>query len=345
MVEVVRLIFIALLGTAGLYIARAARSGGDEAWRTGVGVFLGAAVGYVIGGMFGRLTVASVRSTEESLRKRPIAEIAVGVAGLTVGLFLAFLITFPLFFVKLPPLVTWTSVLFIYAVLGSVGYRVTRAKANEIYAILGLKPKAAGLSSGEVNVIDTSVLIDGRVLDLVSTGFLSGTLLIHSGVLAELQRIADSSDDNRRKRGRRGLDVLNKLRKDPHADVQLVEEDGVDDVDSALVRLAKDRGGTLVTADVNLAKVAEAVRVPVRSINALASAFRIPLTPGEELALRLVKEGKEHGQGIGYLEDGTMVVVQDAVEFIGNDVKVRVTNTLQTPTGRMVFANLSDGSS
>jgi len=345
LVEVVRLIFIALLGTAGLYIARAAQSGEEEAWRTGLGVFLGAAVGYVIGGMFGRLTVASVRSTEESLRKRPIAEIAVGVAGLTVGLFLAFLITFPLFFVKLPPLVTWTSVLFIYAVLGSVGYRVTRAKANEIYAILGLQPKAAGLSSGEVNVIDTSVLIDGRVLDLVSTGFLSGTLLIHTGVLAELQRIADSSDDNRRKRGRRGLDVLNKLQKDPHADVQLVEEDAVDDVDSALVRLAKDRGGTLVTADVNLAKVAEAVRVPVRSINALASAFRIPLTPGEELALHLVKEGKEHGQGIGYLEDGTMVVVQDAVEFIGNDVKVRVTNTLQTPTGRMVFANLSDGSS
>jgi uncharacterized protein YacL len=161
----------------------------------------------------------------------------------------------------------------------------------------------------------------------------------------ELQTIADSSDPNRRTRGRRGLDVLARLQKDPRVETVLVEEDGVTDVDAALVRLARERGGTLVTADVNLAKVAAAVSVPVRSINALAAAFRAPLAPGERLALKLVKEGREHGQGVGYLDDGTMVVVQDAMEFIGNDVTVKVTNLLQTSTGRMVFATLSGDAS
>jgi uncharacterized protein YacL len=170
---------------------------------------------------------------------------------------------------------------------------------------------------------------------------LSGTLLIHSGVLQELQTIADSSDPNRRTRGRRGLDVLARLQKDPRVETVLVEEAGVTDVDAALVRLARERSGTLVTADVNLAKVAAAVSVPVRSINALAAAFRAPLAPGEKLTLKLVKEGREHGQSVGYLDDGTMVVVQDSTEFIGNDVTVKVTNLLQTSTGRMVFATMA----
>lgn len=340
LVEVVRLIFVALLGTAGFEISR--RIGSETTSKTLLGVFLGAAIGYVIGGAFGRLTVSTVSGVEQEFRKRPAAEIAVGVAGLVAGLIIAFLITFPLLVLDVPPLVVWTSVLFIYSVMGSVGFRVGRAKSSEIYSMLGLKPRATGMATGEINVIDTSVLIDGRILDLVDTGFMTGALLIHSGVLMELQRIADSSDENRRKRGRRGLDVLTKLQKDPRADVSLVEEDEVADVDAALVRLAKDRGGTLVTADHNLAKVAEALNVPVRSINALASAFRVPLAPGEELGVKLTKQGREHGQGIGYMDDGTMVVVQDAVEFIGDDVKVIVTNMLQTSTGRMVFATLAD---
>ncbi|MEX2420404.1 MAG: TRAM domain-containing protein, partial [Actinomycetota bacterium] len=309
--------------------------------RTLIAIFLGAALGYVIGGAFGRLTATTVSSVEQEFERRPFAEIAVGVGGVIVGLVIAFLVTLPLILIDLPPLVLWTSVTFIYAVLASVGFRIARSKSAEIYAMLGLKPKAVGIASGEINVIDTSVLIDGRVVDLVHTGFLTGILIIHSGVLQELQRIADASEPGRRKRGRRGLDNLAKLQKDPRADVVLVEEAGVDDVDAALVRLARERGGRLVTADVNLAKVAEAVGVPVRSINALAAAFRIPLTPGEELEVKLIKEGREHGQGIGYLEDGTMVVVEDSVTLLGNDVTVKVSNTLQTATGRMVFATLA----
>jgi uncharacterized protein YacL len=193
---------------------------------------------------------------------------------------------------------------------------------------------------GDLHVLDTSALIDGRVLDLVATGFVSGTVLLHDGVLRELQAISDSGDPRRRQRGRRGLDVLVELQKAPTVQFQLVEEAGVIDVDAALVRLARERGASLITVDHNLAKVAEALRVPVAQINALASKFRVPYTAGDEISVRLVKEGREHGQAVGYLDDGTMVVVEKAVDQIGASPDIRVTNVIQTTTGRMVFAAL-----
>src|SRR4249920_2405413 len=210
-----------------------------------------------------------------------------------------------------------------------------------MFALFGIKPRAAVRSTGDLHVVDTSALIDGRILDLVSTGFISGTLLLHEGVLHELQAISDSSDPKRRVRGRRGLDVLVELQKAPTVQFQLVEEAGVLDVDAALVRLARESGASLITVDHNLAKVAEAVRVPVAQINALASKFRVPYTAGDGIAVRLVKEGREHGQGVGYLDDGTMVVVERADQHIGTSVEIRVTNVIQTTTGRMVFAALA----
>ncbi len=188
--------------------------------------------------------------------------------------------------------------------------------------------------------MDTSALIDGRIVDLVSTGFISGTLLLHEGVLHELQAISDSSDPKRRVRGRRGLDILVELQKAPTVQFQLVEEAGVLDVDAALVRLARESGASLITVDHNLAKVAEAVRVPVAQINALATKFRIPYSAGDELIVRLVKEGREHGQGVGYLDDGTMVVVEEASAMIGSQIEARVRNVIQTTTGRMIFASV-----
>jgi uncharacterized protein YacL len=210
-----------------------------------------------------------------------------------------------------------------------------------MFSLVGLKPRAAGLGRAEVNVVDTSAFIDGRILDLVQTGFLGGVLLVPRGVLGELQRIADSSDGNRRARGRRGLDILAQLQRDPTVEVILVEEEAMGDVDAGLVRLARDRGGAVVTADSNLVKVAQALSVPVRSIHALAAAFRVPFLPGESLHVRLTREGRDHGQAVGYLEDGTMVVVEDAKVRIGSEVDVTVTNVLQTSTGRMVFAALA----
>lgn len=339
MVDVVRLIFITLLATAGFEIATR-WSDVPTPGRTLLGVALGAAIGFVIGGVFGRLTASTISSLEKDLRRRPASEIAMGMAGLLVGFLFSFLVTLPLL-LTLPPLAAWPATIFVYLVMGWLGYRIARSRQEDLYAMLGLKPRAAAASGVGVNVIDTSVLIDGRVVELASTGFLSGTFIIHSGVLDELQRIADSSDAGRRGRGRRGLDNLARLQRDPHIEVRLYEEEGAGDVDAALVRLARERGATLVTADTNLAKVAEAVSVPVRSINALASALRQPVAPGEELRIKLVKEGREHGQAVGYLEDGTMVVVEDATEMMGSDVRVRVTNMLQTPSGRMVFASLA----
>src|SRR5205823_6788609 len=183
---------------------------------------------------------------------------------------------------------------------------------EDLFGMVGLKPRVSAASRGDLHVIDTSALIDGRVSDLISTGFISGSLLLHSGVLRELQAIADSSDQRRRARGRRGLDVLAELQKSPTVDVVLVDEAGVNDVDAALGRLAKERGGTLVTVDANLAKVASAVSVPVRQVNELAAAFRVPYAPGDELTLHLVRPGKEHDQAVAFLEDGTMVVVEHA---------------------------------
>ena len=336
LVEGVRLIFITLLGTAGYRIGTAASTATTT--RALLSIFLGSAIGYVIGGVFGRLTIRAVKGLEQDLRRRPAPAVAGGTVGLTFGLVMAALLMIPLLF--LPTGAAWPAIVFVYLTLGSLGWRIGTGRYEELFGMVGLKPRASAASRGDLHVVDTSALIDGRVADLIATGFIAGTVLLHEGVLRELQAIADSSDPRRRTRGRRGLDVLAEMQKAPTVNVQLVEEAGVMDVDAALVRLARERGGTLLTVDANLAKVAEALRVPVAQVNALATKFRVPFTAGDEISVHLVKEGREHGQGVGYLDDGTMVVVERGNDHIGNDVAVKVTNVIQTTTGRMVFAAL-----
>jgi len=339
LVEFVRFIFVTLFALGGYEIGANVWIPKSDPGRTVLGIVLGALVGYVAGGVFGRQTAQAVSAVEREFTRAAPAEIAAGVAGLVVGLVIALLLSIPLF--RLPQAAAWPAIAFVYLTFPYLGYRVGRARSTELFSLVGLKPRAAGSGRAEVNVIDTSAFIDGRVLDLVRTGFLSGVLLVPRGVLGELQRIADSSDANRRGRGRRGLDVLAEIQRDPTVEVLLVEEEAMGDVDAGLVRLARDRGGAVVTADANLVKVAQALSVPVRSINALAAAFRIPFLPGETLNVRLVREGRDHGQAVGHLEDGTMVVVEEAAAHIGSEVDVRVTNVLQTSTGRMVFASLA----
>jgi len=337
LVEAVRLVFITLLGTAGYRIGTSTAT--DSTTRVLLSIFLGSAIGYVVGGVFGRVTFKAVTGLEQDLRRRPAPVVAGGSVGLVVGLLVSGLLMIPLLF--LPTGAAWPAIAFVYLTVGSLGWRLGSERYEDLFGMVGLKPRASAAARGDVHVIDTSALIDGRVSDLVSTGFISGALLLHEGVLRELQAISDSSDPRRRTRGRRGLDVLAELQRAPTVEVRLVEEAGVLDVDAALVRLARERGGSLVTVDANLAKVAEALRVPVAQINLLASKFRVPFTAGDELSVHLVKEGREHGQGIGYLDDGTMVVVERATERIGDDVAVKVTNVIQTTTGRMVFAALA----
>src|SRR5262245_57070582 len=333
----VRLIFVALLATLGARVGEAIGTASTS--RALLFVFLGAAVGYVVGGIFGRLTLRAVKGLETELGRKPPAVLAGGVVGLVIGLLISALMMVPLLF--LPAAASWPAIVFLYLTLGTVGYRLGMAKHEDLFGLVGIKPRAAGVTRGDLHVIDTSALIDGRVADLVATGFVAGTILLHEGVVKELQAISDSSDPHRRTRGRRGLDMLVELQKAPTVQFQLVEEQGVLDVDAALVRLARERGAQLITVDHNLAKVAEALRVPVAQINALASRFRVPYTAGDELSVRVVKEGREHGQAVAYLDDGTMVVVEKAAEQIGSQVEVRVTNVIQTTTGRMIFAALT----
>ncbi len=195
-------------------------------------------------------------------------------------------------------------------------------------------------SGGTPKVLDTSVIIDGRIVDIVASGFLDGPLLLPRFVLRELQNIADSSDAMRRTRGRRGLDVLTKLQALSPLEIVERDYDTVSEVDAKLVLLARERGGKLVTNDFNLNRVAGVEGVAVLNINELANAVKPVLLPGEELRVALIKEGKEPHQGVGYLDDGTMIVVENGRRQVGETVDVAVTSALQTAAGRMIFARV-----
>jgi uncharacterized protein YacL len=337
-VELIRLILVGLFTAGGWQIGRQVGADGTELllW-----VVLGSLVGYVIGGVLGRRTFVAMSAVEREFTRMSASELLAGTIGLILGLLIAVLVSILLF--RLPPAAASPTAALVTLVLTWLGFRLGRGKRDELFGMFGIRTRALGLRPGEVNVLDTSALIDGRVLHVVQSGFLGGTFLVTRGVLGELQSIADASDPGRRDRGQRGLDVLRRLQQYPSVEVVLVEEETPGDVDAQLVRLARDRGGTVVTTDGNLVKVAEALDVPTRSLHELAEAVRSPVTPGEELTVHLTKAGREHGQGVGFLEDGTMVVVERGQDLLGSDVRAVVTNVLQTSTGRMVFARLDRG--
>lgn len=198
-----------------------------------------------------------------------------------------------------------------------------------------------GQRKGSTKILDTSVIIDGRIADVAEVGFIEGVLIIPKFVIKELQYIADSSDPVKKVRGRRGLDVIKTIQNDiPEVEVKIIGDDfkHVKEVDLKLVELAKKINGVIITNDFNLNKVASLQSVKVLNLNELANAIKPVVLPGEEMSLMLVKEGKEHRQAIGYLDDGTMVVVDDAINFIGKEITVSITSVLQTSTGRMIFA-------
>ena len=195
------------------------------------------------------------------------------------------------------------------------------------------------------NILDTSVIIDGRIADIVETGFLGGVLVIPEFVLQELQHIADSPDPTRRVRGRRGLDIIKRLQQEKMVEVRIDRQDfeNLNEVDAKLVALALRLNAKIVTNDYNLSKVAEVQGLRILNINQLANALKPVVLPGEVLRLQILKEGKEQGQGIAYLEDGTMVVVENASRHLGKEVEVSVTSILQTTAGRLIFTTLKDG--
>lgn len=307
--------------------------------------FAGAGVGLIATPY---VTTRPFRWVRHRLRMIPAQDLVAGTIGLVIGLIFSALLALPLSLLPSPfgmvlPFVA--CIIFSY-----LGVTVMVMRQKDIFDIIGFPLSGhimAGASSrgarrGGFVLLDTSAIIDGRIADISQTGFISGTMLIPRFVLDELHHIADSPDTLRRNRGRRGLDMLNKLQKESLVPIQISEIDvpGVTEVDSKLVQLARQLNAPIVTTDFNLNRVAALQGVQVLNINELANAVKAVVLPGEEMTVRLIQEGKEAGQGVGYLDDGTMVVVEGGRRYVGSDVDIVVSRVLQTVAGRMIFAHL-----
>ncbi len=298
----------------------------------------GAALGLIITPW---ITIRPYIWARRTIRQVPAQQLLAATIGLLIGLIIAALSAFPLSFLPHPfgAVLPFVSLI----VFGYLGAWVMMMRERDFFAILGGRLGREGLvraATEKAVLLDTSVIIDGRIADISRTGFIDGTMMIPRFVLQELQHIADSSDALRRNRGRRGLEMLNKLQKESIVPIRITDLDveEVHEVDDKLVRLAKNLHCAIVTNDYNLNRVAELQGVRVLNINELANAVRAVVLPGEGMRVRVVQEGKELGQGVGYLDDGTMVVIDNGKKFIGSTIDVTVTRMLQTNQGRMIFA-------
>lgn len=295
-------------------------------------------VGVVIGGLLAIIIII----LEAGLRKVSVSGLSSAVFGLILGLIMAKLVSDAFSLAPLPAetlsgiRVTLTLV---FCYLGMVMAMRGKDEFNIIIPYVRLRRQD---QSADIVLVDTSVIIDGRIVDIFKTKFLSGKIIIPRFVLKELQQIADSTDPMKRQRGRRGLEMLHSIQKDSGLDIALNEEDFPEtaEVDAKLVRLAKLLEAKILTVDFNLNRVASIQGIKVLNINELANALKPVVFPGENMQIKLIREGKEHNQAVGYLDDGTMVVVEDARRLIGQEVKVAVTSVLQTQAGRMIFTKL-----
>jgi uncharacterized protein YacL len=303
-------------------------------------VFVGALIGYVSGGFLGRGAQRLVRHLNEALTKVSGSEVVVGTAGLIVGLGVAAL--FSLALKSLPYVGAYVLVPF-FLIMGYIAAYLAAKKHVEILRLVGISPTPSVGQAGSLprKVLDSSALIDGRVADILRTHFLEGELIIPRFVVHELQRVADSADPDKRVRGRRGLDVVKEL-KSLSRNVHVIDDDYEDlpAVDAKLVKLAIDLHADVLTTDYNLNKVAEIQGVRVLNVNELANAVKTVVLPGEEIEVKILREGREADQGVGYLDDGTMIVVEGGRSLIGSTIRAEVTSVLQSPSGKMIFTKL-----
>jgi uncharacterized protein YacL len=306
---------------------------------------LGALFGIILTPFF---TTRPMRALRKLFTHLDAKTLVASLSGLTIGLIIAALIAFPISMLPSPfgEVLPFVGVI-IFAYVGIMAFVLRQQDLfNIISAIFsGGTPKTTQTANEDrVILLDTSVIIDGRILDVAHTGFVPGSLMIPRFVLNELQYIADSSDGLRRQRGRRGMEVLSAMQKDSAIVVRLsdIDVDGVREVDDKLVILARQLKCPILTNDYNLNRVAELQGVRVLNVNELANAVKSVLLPGELLNVRVIQEGKEQNQGVGYLDDGTMVVVENGREYINQETIVTVTKVLQTAAGRMIFARPGD---
>ncbi len=321
---------------------------GKEYWHNNLLSYVGLLFGFTIG-----FLVVTVEKSMESISTK---KILTGGVGLFIALFVINYVTYKLF-----------KGFFTGNVLGYITYAFVNFVAGYLGLIIGLRVSdeiSAGVFTNKTQnlnlkdlkgnrdnpdyyrnykVIDTSSLIDGRILDVAKTGFIDGILVIPTFVLHELQHIADSQDPLKRVKGRRGLDILKELREDENIHIEFADIDypNIKEVDAKLIAFAKEKNGKIITTDFNLNKVAQVRNINVLNINDLVKALRPILLPGEIMTVFIAKEGREKNQGIAYMDDGTMVVVEDAMKLVGSELNVMVTSVLQTSSGRMIFAKIN----
>jgi len=341
-----RIVGMILMAVGGAFLGAyvVGQLGGSPYLYAAIFLLVGALIGLVLTPY---VTVRPFLALRKRIRQAPAQQLLAAALGLIVGLIIAALFSFPLSLLPSP----FSQILpFATAVLfGYLGIMVMFTRQHDILRIIrgqlparGESPEGEGNGRGSV-LLDTSVIIDGRIADISHTGFIEGEMLVPRFVLNELQHIADSPDTLRRNRGRRGLDMLHRLQNESVTPVRVTDMDieGVREVDDKLVLLAKRLHCSIVTNDYNLNRVAELQGVRVLNINELANAVKALLLPGESFAVKIVQEGKEIGQGVGYLDDGTMVVIEDGKPYVNQEMEVIVTKVLQTAAGRMLFARLA----
>lgn len=311
---------------------------------------LGALIGLILTPYF---TTRPARAIRSSLGRASVQTLFASLTGLVIGLIVAALLTFPLSLLPDP----FGKILpFVGVVLfGYLGISVFVMREGDIFMMFSAlrggqsqRKEAGGPSNwadSRTILLDTSVIIDGRIADISRTGFLPGSLLIPRFVLNELQYIADSPDNMRRQRGRRGMEVLSSLQKEPNIPVRIsdIDVEGIREVDDKLIVLARQMRCPILTNDYNLNRIAELQGVTVLNVNELANAVKSVLIPGEIMTVQIIQEGRESGQGVAYMDDGTMVVVENGREYKDKEIQVIVTKVLQTAAGRMIFAKPDEG--
>jgi uncharacterized protein YacL len=341
-----RLVGLLVFGLGGFYLGQVlVRTGGisldDGVAAIFVSILVSALVGFIITPF---LTTRPYRALQQRIKQTPATDLVAAVTGLVLGLLIAVLLSFPLSLLPSP----FREILPMIAavICGLLGMSTLINRRRDFAQLFsGRLPLRSGeapaaLLDERSVLLDTSVIIDGRIADISRTGFLSGVMLVPRFVLNELQHIADSSDALRRNRGRRGLDILNRMQKDTARPLRItdMDVDEVREVDDKLISLAKRLKCPVLTNDYNLNRVAEIQGVTVLNVNELANAVRLVFLPGESMRIEIIQEGKEVGQGVGYLDDGTMIVVEEGRRYIGATINVIVTKVLQTAAGRMIFA-------
>jgi uncharacterized protein YacL len=334
-------IVLALLGALAAYqgaasLSLSSRVGSPYSYALWAAmVVVGALVGFILGGIAGRWLRGRLRMLDRAADRRSAAELTVGALGLVVGLIAAALAGIA---VAQLPIVGPYLLLPVVLLVAYVFTRIAARKHVDILRLVGVRSRTT-----QTRVIDTSAIIDGRLVEVMRTKFLSGAIVVPDFILDELQHVADSSDPLKRARGRRGLDIVEEMKKASNGGFSIRNTDrGVDEqVDSRLVRLARELGASIVTTDYNLNKVAQIQGVEVLNVNELANALKPAVLPGEPLSIKVIREGREYDQGVGYLDDGTMIVVEGGRKLMGQQVDVEVTSILQSPSGKMIFTRVA----